>query len=133
MNIGEVARLTALPAKTIRYYEDIGLVRPARTENGYRSFSRRDAHNLAFLRRARSLGFGIDECRALLDLYADGERSSADVKRLATAHLADITAKIEELNAMRKTLADLIHRCHGDDRPDCPILDGLGAASSEDL
>ncbi|TCO70499.1 Cu(I)-responsive transcriptional regulator [Rhodovulum euryhalinum] len=125
MNIGEVAERTGLPAKTIRYYEEIGLIRPARGPNGYRRFSDRDAHNLAFLARARSLGFTIEECRALLALYADKGRASADVKRIAREHLDQVDAKIAELRELRATLADLVHACAGDDRPDCPILNGL--------
>lgn len=125
MNIGEVSDSSGLRSKTIRYYEDIGLVRPARGENGYRDFSERDAHKLAFLARARSLGFSIEECRALLSPYDDRDRASADVKQLATEHLTRIARKIEELEAMRGTVQTLVARCHGDDRPDCPILDDL--------
>jgi len=125
MNIGEIAERSGLAPKTIRYYEDIGLVAPARGGNGYRQFGARDLHKLTFLKKARSLGFGIDQCRALLDLYADVSRSSGDVKRLAADHLGEIDAKIRELQAMRATLADLVQKCHGDDRPDCPILDEL--------
>ena len=125
MNIGDVAERSGLPAKTIRYYEDIGLIRPARGENGYRDFGQPDLHKLAFLGRARSLGFTIEECRDLIALYADRERASADVKRLATGHLVQIERKIGELMAMRDTLAELVERCHGDARPDCPILEDL--------
>jgi MerR family copper efflux transcriptional regulator len=125
MNIGDVAEVTGLPAKTIRYYEDIGLVTPARSRNGYRDFSDRDAHKLTFLARARSLGFSIEECRTLLSLYEDRDRASADVKQVAREHLDHIARKIEELEAMRTTLQTLVARCHGDDRPDCPILDDL--------
>ena len=125
MNISDVARASGLPAKTIRYYEDIGLVRPARRGNGYRDFSQRDARKLAFLARARSLGFSIKECRVLLSLDEDRTRASADVKAMARAHLGRIADKIADLEAMRDTLEDLAMRCHGDDRPDCPILDGL--------
>ena len=125
MNIGDAATRSGLPAKTIRYYEDIGLVSPARSNNGYRDFSDTDLHNLAFVQRARSLGFSIEECRALLSLYDDRERASADVKALAKAHLDQIEGKIAGLQAMQKTLSELVHKCHGDDRPDCPILDGL--------
>lgn len=125
MNIGETARISRLPPKTIRYYEDIGLVRPARSANGYRDFSERDARKLAFLGRARSLGFSIEDCRTLLSLYEDRDRASADVKRVARGHLMRIGRKIAELEAMRGTLESLVSRCHGDDRPDCPILDGL--------
>lgn len=126
MNISQIARRSGLPAKTIRYYEDIGLVSPGRNGNGYRDFGETDLHKLAFVRRARSLGFSIDQCRDLLGLYEDKDRSSANVKRLTEAHLGEIEAKIAELRAMHATLADLVARCHGDHRPDCPILDGLG-------
>jgi Cu(I)-responsive transcriptional regulator len=125
MNIGEVAAATGLPAKTIRYYEDIGLVTPPRDVNGYRAFRNRDLHRLAFLGRARSLGFSIADCRALLSLWEDQSRASAEVKGIAEAHLAAIGAKIAELRALEKTLAHLVHCCAGDDRPDCPILDDL--------
>ena len=128
MNIGDAARATGLPAKTIRYYEDIGLVRPARGANGYRDFNAQDAHKLTFLGRARSLGFSIEECRTLLSLYEDRDRASADVKRLAREHLARIARKIDELQALQSTLETLVDRCHGDDRPDCPILDDLAGA-----
>jgi Cu(I)-responsive transcriptional regulator len=125
MNIGQVAARAGLPAKTIRYYEDIGLIAPARDANGYRVFDEADLHRLAFLGRARALGFSIEECRTLLALYADRGRASADVKRVAEDHLTRIDAKIDELRAMRETLADLVTACHGDDRPDCPILKDL--------
>lgn len=128
MNIGDVAEASGLPPKTIRYYEDIGLVRPARSENGYRDFSDRDAHMLAFLGRARSLGFSIEDCRTLLSLYEDRSRASADVRDLARQHMDRIARKIDELEAMRGTLDTLVTRCHGDDRPDCPILDDLAGA-----
>ena len=125
MNIGDVSERCGLPAKTIRYYEDIGLVRPARRENGYREFELRDLHKLAFLGRARSLGFSIEECRTLLSLYEDRERSSSDVKTIARTHLASIDRKIEELKALSATLHDLVERCRGDERPECPIMDDL--------
>lgn len=127
MNISEVSGSTGLPVKTIRYYEDIGLVAPARSPNGYRQFSDRDLHKLAFIGRARSLGFGIDACRGLLRLYNDQTRASADVKRLAQTHLDEIDQKIAELNQMRATLSHLIEACAGNDRPDCPILADLAA------
>ena len=125
MNISDVSRVSGLPAKTIRYYEDIGLVRPARGDNGYRDFSPQDAHKLSFLGRARSLGFSIEECRTLLSLYEDRDRASADVKAVAAEHLERIADKIEELQALKSTLETLVTRCHGDNRPDCPILEGL--------
>ena len=129
MNIGDVARLSGLPAKTIRYYEEIGLVRPARGANGYRDFGQVEAHKLAFLARARSLGFTIEECRALLSLYDDRARASADVKALAQDHLNGIDRKIAELAGLRRTLGQLVARCHGDDRPECPILEDLAGAA----
>jgi len=125
MNIGDVARRAGLPAKTIRYYEDIGLVRPQRSANGYRAFRETDLHKLAFLGRARALGFSIEECRTLLALYEDAGRESAQVKRVAQEHLARIDEKIAQLEAMRGTLAELVRACHGDARPDCPIMADL--------
>lgn len=129
MNIGTVSEKSGLPAKTIRYYEEIGLITPGRDLNGYRQFADPDIHKLAFLARARSLGFTIEDCRALIALYADRERASADVKELAQQHLTEIDRKITELESMRSTLRDLVKRCHGDDRPDCPILNDLAGAS----
>lgn len=128
MNIGTVAERSGLPPKTIRYYEDIGLVRPARGANGYRRFDEADLHKLAFVARARSLGFGIEDCRLLLSLYEDRSRESAEVKAIAEAHLAAIDRKIAELGQLRSCLRELVTRCHGDHRPDCPILDALSHA-----
>jgi Cu(I)-responsive transcriptional regulator len=125
MNIGDVADLSGLPAKTIRYYEDIGLVEPLRSANGYRSFRQSDVHKLAFLGRARALGFTIEDCRSLLKLYADTDRASAEVKQIAEGHLARIDRKIAELTEMRATLSHLVEACAGDHRPDCPILADL--------
>jgi MerR family transcriptional regulator, copper efflux regulator len=125
MNIGEVSERTGLPTKTIRYYEEIGLITPLRGANSYRQFRERDAHKLAFLGRARGLGFTIEECRDLLALWEDSHRASADVRAIARGHLARIEAKIVELSAMRDTLSDLVKACAGDTRPDCPILHDL--------
>jgi Cu(I)-responsive transcriptional regulator len=125
MNIKEVAARAGLPAKTIRYYEDIGLIRPKRAANGYRSFADADATKLTFLAHARGLGFTIEDCRALLALYEDKSRASAEVKKLAKSHLDRIAAKITELRAMQATLSHLVHACAGDNRPDCPILQGI--------
>ena len=125
MNIKDVAIRAGLPAKTIRYYEEIGLITPLRQANGYRAFRDSDLHKLAFIGRARGLGFTIEDCRALLALYEDKARASADVKALAAAHLERIEAKITQLAAMKRTLSGLMDACAGDDRPDCPILDGL--------
>ncbi len=126
MNIGDVAHRSGLPAKTIRYYEDIGFVKPLRDTNGYRIFQEKELHKLTFLNRARTLGFTIEDCRALLALYEDETRSSSDVKRIANEHLQQIDAKITNLKAMRNTLSHLIEECAGDHRPDCPILKDLG-------
>lgn len=128
MNIAEVSRRTGLPSKTIRYYEDIGLIRPARQPNGYRAFRDSDLHKLAFLGRARGLGFSIEDCRTLLALYEDRSRASADVKAIAKHHLDAIDAKIAELQQMRATLSDLVNHCAGDHRPDCPILADLAGS-----
>ncbi|WP_163850850.1 Cu(I)-responsive transcriptional regulator [Pseudooceanicola aestuarii] len=128
MNIGDVAQRSGLPAKTIRYYEDIGLITPGRSANGYRAFAEPDLHKLAFLGRARALGFTIEECRHLLALYEDGGRESAQVKQLAQGHLDRIDEKIAQLQSMRATLAALVQSCAGDHRPDCPILDDLAEA-----
>jgi len=125
MNIGEVSRRSGLPAKTIRYYEDIGLIQPLRRANGYRVFGRDDLHKLAFLGRARALGFSIEDCRGLLKLYEDTDRASSEVKRIAEKHMARIDSKMAELAGMRATLAHLIEECAGDQRPDCPILSDL--------
>lgn len=128
MNIGEVAAAVDLPVKTLRYYEEIGLVVPQRQPNGYRRYTERDVHVLRFLRRARSLGFSIPDCRALLSLYGDAGRASADVRRLAEARIADIDRKMAKLRGLRATLAALVEACHGDQHPDCPILDDLAGA-----
>lgn len=127
MNIGQAAEETALPPKTIRYYEEIGLVRPSRDTNGYRAFSEAELHKLRFLGRARALGFSIENCRALMALYEDDSRASAEVKAIASKHLDEIAAKIADLKAMEATLSHLVATCAGDGRPDCPILADLGA------
>ncbi len=129
MNIGEAAALSGLPTKTIRYYEEAGLVAPAaRGDNGYRRYSEQDVHRLRFLQRARGLGFSIQECRELLSLYEDKSRASADVKAIARQHLQDIERKIAELESLRDLLGELVAKCHGDDRPDCPILQDLAGS-----
>lgn len=131
MNIGEAAERTSLPPKTIRYYEEIDLVTPDRGANGYRRYSDKDVHRLRFLQRARSLGFSIDECRLLLSLYQDRHRASADVKALALDKVAEIDRKIDELQSLRLTLSALAEQCHGDDKPDCPIIDDLAGKHSQ--
>lgn len=126
MNIGSVARQSGVPAKTIRYYESVGLIEAAeRTAAGYRVYGRDDVETLRFVQRARSLGFSVEEAGSLLALWRDRSRSSAEVKALAAHRLADIDRKMAELAEMRETLTHLMQRCHGDARPDCPILQGL--------
>ncbi len=131
MNIGEAAKKAGLPAKTIRYYEDIGLVNPMRDTNGYRAFRDSDVHKLTFLARARALGFTIEDCRVLLALWEDTDRASADVRKIAKEHLEQIEVKIADLQSMRDTLSNLVQTCAGDDRPDCPILNTLGKSGSQ--
>lgn len=127
MNISDVSKRTGVPAKTIRYYEDIGFITPRRRANGYRDFCEKDLHKLAFIGRARSLGFTIGNCRTLLELYDDKSRASADVKKVAQTNLLEIEAKLADLRAMHATLSHLIDECAGDQRPDCPILEDLSA------
>ena len=130
MNIGEVAERSGIPPKTIRYYEDIGLVRPQRSGNGYRAFRETDLHKLAFLGRARALGFSIEDCRTLLGLYEDENRESAQVKAVAEEHLTAIDDKIAQLQTMRETLSHLVKSCHGAACPNCPILSALAGDKS---
>ena len=128
MNIGAVSIASGLPTKTIRYYEDIGLVQPTRSDNGYRVYKETELHKLRFLHRARSLGFTIDQCRQLISLYEDESRASSDVKMLAKQHVREIATKIRELKGMKATLETLIRACRGDDRPDCPIIEDLASS-----
>jgi MerR family copper efflux transcriptional regulator len=126
MNIGEAAAVSGVSAKAIRYYETTGLIASAaRSDGGYRVYDRADIRVLRFIRRARDLGFSLDRIRRLLDLWQDTGRASADVKRLALAHIAEIEAKIAALAALRDTLQELSAACDGDHRPDCPILRDL--------
>jgi MerR family transcriptional regulator, copper efflux regulator len=131
MNIGEVAEATGLPAKTIRYYESEGLIdRPRRSAGNYRLYEERHVATLRFIQHARQLGFSVREVASLVALWRNKRRASADVRRLATAHLGEIDARIAELRRMRQSLEGLIERCHGDHRPDCPILDELAEKKS---
>jgi len=125
MNIGDASVSSGLPAKTLRYYEDIRLVIPKRLNNGYRKYEDRDIHKLRFLQRARSLGFSIADCRILLSLYDDKRRASSSVKKIATSHLDEIERKIHKLESLRTSLKHLVKNCKGDHRPDCPILGDL--------
>jgi Cu(I)-responsive transcriptional regulator len=133
MNIKRASEASGLSAKTIRYYEDIGLVSPARSDNGYRDYEDSDIHRLKFLQRSRSLGFSIDECRLLLSLYDDQQRASADVKKLAKQKITEIEEKVAQLNALKSTLSTLVKTCHGDERPDCPILEELAGTTHHDM
>lgn len=124
MNIGAAAEATGVPPKTIRYYESIGLIPPAtRAENGYRHYTGFDIETLKFIQRTRHLGFSVKDVGGLLALWHDKDRTSASVKALALNHIYDVEQRIQELDTIRKTLIDLTERCHGDDRPECPILD----------
>ncbi|MBT3238528.1 MAG: Cu(I)-responsive transcriptional regulator [Rhodospirillaceae bacterium] len=129
MNIGSVAEQSGVPAKTIRYYEEIGLIPKAlRAENGYRNYSDSDVETLRFVQRARKLGFSVKDVGNLLTLWRDKNRASADVKKFALDHIRDIESRIEELDSIRQTLVSLTNHCHGDERPDCPILEDLAGA-----
>ena len=125
MNIGEAARAAGLPAKTLRYYDEIGLVVPSRSASGYREYSDRDVHRLRFLQRSRGLGFPLETCRSLLSLYDDDTRASEDVKSIVESRLIEIDGKLAELRSIRDVLARLARDCQGNARPDCPILDEL--------
>jgi MerR family copper efflux transcriptional regulator len=128
VTIGEVAARSGVPAKTIRYYEQIGLIGAAsRDTNQYRSYSDADVEMLRFIGRARRLGFSVQDLKQLVALYRDRERASADVKAIALQHVGRIDRKLAELQTVRAALADLASRCHGDERPECPILDELAA------
>ena len=128
MNIGQAAKSSGLSAKMIRYYESIGLLAAAhRSESGYRQYSPQDLHTLAFIKRSRDLGFSLEEVGKLLTLWQDRQRASADVKALAREHIVELNRKIEELAGLRDTLQELVSHCHGDDRPDCPILKDLAS------
>ena len=126
MNIGQASKASGVSAKMIRYYESVGLIPPAsRTDSGYRAYADSDIHMLRFIRRARDLGFSVAEIHDLLGLWRDRSRKSADVKRVAQQHIADLHRRIEDLRQMADTLQALTACCAGDDRPDCPILAGL--------
>ena len=131
MNIGTLAKETGIAAKTIRYYESAGLLAaPPRSEGNYRVYDERDLATLRFVQRARHLGFSVKEVGDLVALWRDRQRASADVRALATAHLGAVERKLKELETMRATLRHLIKRCHGDKRPDCPIIDELAIGAA---
>ncbi len=129
MNIGHAASRSGLPIKTIRYYEEIGLITPDRHANGYRDFDAVQLRRLQFLAQARHLGFSLDECRRLMGLYCDEHRASRDVRDLATAHLAELRARISQLQGLESTLVAAIADCAGNDGPDCAILDRLSGST----
>lgn len=132
MNIGDAAKATGVSAKMIRHYESVGLFPEAqRTEAGYRQYGDKDIGRLRFIRHARDLGFSLDQIRELLGLWQDRRRPSRQVKALAQAHLQELEQKLQELNEMKATLEHLVHCCHGDDRPDCPILETLADAHTK--
>ena len=132
MNIGEASGASGVSAKMIRYYESIGLIRPPlRTDSNYRVYSAEDVHVLRFVKRARTLGFSVDETATLLGLWQDKSRASAEVKQIATGHIEALQTKIGELQSMVKTLSHLAHCCGGDERPDCPILDDLAGETNK--
>lgn len=134
MNIGQAAAASGVSAKMIRYYESIGLIKESRrTDAGYRIYGDSDLHTLRFIKRARSLGFSLEQIADLLSLWQDPERASADVKAIAEAHVAELELRIVELTEMRNTLRHLAHACAGDNRPDCPILQGLAAQGEEKI
>lgn len=130
MNIGDAAKASGVSAKMIRHYETVGLFpEPHRTDAGYRQYSEGDVHTLRFIRQARDLGFSLDQIKELLALWQDRRRPSRQVKALAEAHIQELEQKLQELQLMKATLAHLVHCCHGDDRPECPILETLSSQS----
>ncbi|MBS0349319.1 MAG: Cu(I)-responsive transcriptional regulator [Proteobacteria bacterium] len=132
MNIGEAARLSGISAKMIRHYEGVQLLSPAqRTDSGYRQYTENDVRALQFIRRARDLGFSIDEIRDLLSLWQDRNRPSREVKALAAVHLETLDKRLKELHSMKSALEHLVHGCQGNDRPDCPILETLAGSGDE--
>lgn len=131
MNIGQASRASGISAKMIRYYEDIGLMAPAlRTDAGYRQYAGKDVETLRFIKRSRDLGFSIERIRTLVDLWKDTDRKSADVKTLASQYIQELDGDIRKLQSIRDQLAHLADCCHGDNRPDCPILQDLASPAS---
>lgn len=130
VNIGEAARLSGVSAKMVRHYESLGLLpRVGRTDAGYRQYSQAEVHTLRFIKRARELGFSMEEIGELVGLWQNRRRTSASVRRIAQKHAQELAQRIEAMQGMQRTLQHLIHCCQGDDRPDCPILEDLAGAS----
>ena len=130
-NIGEAARRSGVSARMVRHYEGLGLLPAvARTESGYRQYDEADIHTLRFVKRSRDLGFSMDEIAELVGLWHNRRRTSASVKRIAQKHLGELEQRIADMQAMQRTLSHLVHCCHGDARPDCPILEDLAGASA---
>ena len=129
VNIGQAAARSGVSAKMLRHYESLGLLgRVTRTDNGYRQYTEADVHSLRFIKRSRDMGFSMAEIAELVNLWHDRRRASASVKTIAQKHLDDLSARIEAMQAMQRTLQNLLHHCHGDERPDCPILDDLAGS-----
>lgn len=134
MNIGQAATASGISAKMIRHYETIGLIEAAdRTSSGYRVYTQRDVETLRFIRSSRDLGFSVDQIKALLALWRDRNRASSDVKKVALVHVEELEAKMKQLQNMADTLRHLAHNCHGDDRPDCPIIHELANTNAEQI
>ncbi len=132
MNIGQASEKSGVSAKMIRYYEQIGLISPpSRTDSNYRVYGAEEVHVLRFIKRARTLGFSVEETAALLELWQDRTRASAEVRDIASTHIAALETKIAELQGMVRTLSHLVHCCAGDNRPDCPILDDLAGTPAQ--
>jgi len=131
VNIGSAASLTGISAKMVRHYESLGLLpQVTRTDSGYRQYSEADVHTLRFIKRSRDLGFSMAEIAELVALWQNRRRASANVKRIAQKHVDDLATRIEAMQSMQRTLRQLLHHCHGDERPDCPILDDLASQAS---
>jgi len=131
VSIGHAAALSGISAKMVRHYESLGLLpRVARTDSGYRQYGEADVHTLRFIKRARDLGFAMAEIAELVTLWQNRRRTSANVKRIAQKHMAELAVRIDAMQAMQRTLQRLLHHCHGDERPDCPILDDLAGQAT---
>lgn len=129
LNIGQAAERSGVSARMLRHYESLGLLSGvARTESGYRQYTEADIHSLRFIKRSRDLGFSMDEITELMGLWQNRRRASSSVKRIAEKHLAELEQRIADMQAMQRTLSKLVHCCHGDARPDCPILEDLAGA-----